>query len=951
MPEAVLRTQEEVHARPPSDDAPPLQVVHRCIQISAMSSDAAAVAVAASTSQMRLCDIHDADSLLQPKVCAPVLMAVGRYISAASPPPLHADQSVSHAPLPPICPMGIVFHPSLQLGVRLDNETARSDAALYVKQYLTTLMKGLEQYFATAEDLPQLQLLYLDARHCELTDDTGPWLATAIIMRAVRRARPYTFASVGRRQSALQNGEPSFRRFYSADVKADLLWITLQHVLLTHNHMSLRGVMSVLENLLTEDATHGVWLQQQGQDPAALKARAVAEAVTQEQLYPHCDTQLLPRLFLVDVRFNDYKDEEAKEALEQVTQHPPEASDETAPHQHTTLRDTNAPGATAIQVAVAREQQAAAETPISLSIQRSDKVIRSATSTATTSPQARQKQPPAPIALCQTPSSSVVLSTPPPTQPATASRPAAEPQPQRQSQTDTPPGRSRIASALLPQHCTTPTVTAAHHNGRSASSSHRTASMERATPFSRKATSVEVIAVPRTLRRDPGSGRTSVVKSPVVRGFSQSSSSHRSSSDPLRDTELRDPRHTTAGRVLRTSSPRISPSRPLYVKPEWQDLIPVADESVEGEEKAAEKEDNQSTPADAVSPVFQPRQYDYGTLAPTTGSTRRCSPRASSSRHPSTRSSTPIALTPRRRAGSSHRSHSASSTAKRYEQPTPRSQIPTALQQPLRQTIHHEAPSEMSSAWGLERHCAEANATRSREYGGVQSERNSVRSPIASSARQHRSPPRGGSRRASRASVGIYEGGQRTRRPSLAIPAMAPRETTSSRQRQANGAARRRSSTAYEKQEQYHRLNGKPRTSTRNVYVPAAMEGRVGSRYDKPYHRDSVSSVPRVSSGAPRTSRGAAISLSSDGPHSRGRSPSPRPMEANGTATQGTTSNDRGFAVSLSPWGTDERPPSATPLDMRRSSQALHLAHGHRETNQNGVVLVHSKLRTRYYLR
>ncbi|CAC22623.1 conserved hypothetical protein [Leishmania major strain Friedlin] len=214
-----------------------------------------------------------------------------------------------------VCPIGIEFDPTLYLGDRLNRSEARAACTEYCKLFFTHLIDALENVGKEVSVIaggvvapPRLSILYLDVRSCGLDDTTGPWLASSLIMRAVRRTRPYALVSA--RANAAGSSEDGFLSYFSPDVKADMVWASLQHVLMAHNNMSLQGVEAVLENLLADDATHDVLLQQQGVDAKALKSREVIRALTQDRLFPRQDSQLLPHLYLVDVRYNQYSDAE-----------------------------------------------------------------------------------------------------------------------------------------------------------------------------------------------------------------------------------------------------------------------------------------------------------------------------------------------------------------------------------------------------------------------------------------------------------------------------------------------------------------------------------------------------------------------------------------------------------------------------------------------------------------
>ncbi|KAG5507916.1 hypothetical protein JIQ42_07210 [Leishmania sp. Namibia] len=241
-----------------------------------------------------------------------------------------------------ICPIGVDFDPTLCLGNRLRRSEARAACAEYCKLFFTHLIAALEivgkhskeevlsmrtstssysmgmtAAAATEAVAPQrFFLLYVDARSGQIDDATGQWLASSLIMNAVRRTRPYALVSA-RTKAAGGSGsgsgsEDGFMSYFSPDVKADMVWASLQHLLLTHNNMSLQGVKTVLETLLAEDAMHDVLLHEQGVDAKAQKAVEVITAVTEHRLFPRQGSKLLPQLYLVDVRHNQYDDAEVK---------------------------------------------------------------------------------------------------------------------------------------------------------------------------------------------------------------------------------------------------------------------------------------------------------------------------------------------------------------------------------------------------------------------------------------------------------------------------------------------------------------------------------------------------------------------------------------------------------------------------------------------------------------
>ncbi|XQJ24454.1 hypothetical protein NXY56_000344 [Leishmania guyanensis] len=274
------------------------------------------------------------DTFTSSSTYVPVLNAIFAYVEEhrkVCPAPADAQRGSSSSRA--VCPIGIEFDPTLYLGERLSRSETRADFAEYCELFFTHLIIALESAakraqadaspatmstpsytraapgVGTAEGVPpRLAILHLDARSCGLDDTTGPWLASSLIMRAVRRTRPYAIVSA--RASVAGGGEDGFMSYFSPGVKADMMWASLQHVLLTHNSMSLQGIKAVLENLLAEDAMHDVLLQQQGIDVKAQKSMEVMRAVTQGCLFPRQTSQLLPELYLVDVRHNQYSDAE-----------------------------------------------------------------------------------------------------------------------------------------------------------------------------------------------------------------------------------------------------------------------------------------------------------------------------------------------------------------------------------------------------------------------------------------------------------------------------------------------------------------------------------------------------------------------------------------------------------------------------------------------------------------
>ncbi|KAG5511674.1 hypothetical protein JKF63_07271 [Porcisia hertigi] len=381
VPSTVLATQHEVHADSDLDNycsgvlSPPRvlsspsesRVVERCPRISVMAADKARELLGVSDSAtaedasqrgpspplpaqkppvLLVESCATPDAFITSSTFAEGLNAILNYVEEHRRGGSTATASGLSSSVVACCPIGIHFHPSVCLGNRLRTSEMRTACAEYCNIFLTHLVAALEKVrcdaqaggggpsTTTSAHLPmstvskgttvarvplRLLILYLDARSCRLDDTTGPWLASSLIMHAVRRTRPY--ALVLARTNAVGGGGSvdGFMTYFSSEVKADMLWASLQHVLLTHNDMSLQGVQTVLENLLAEDAMQDVLLQQQGVDAKAQRSKEVMTAVMQDRLFPRRSSQLLPQLYLVDVRHNHYSDSEVQEVLQNMT--------------------------------------------------------------------------------------------------------------------------------------------------------------------------------------------------------------------------------------------------------------------------------------------------------------------------------------------------------------------------------------------------------------------------------------------------------------------------------------------------------------------------------------------------------------------------------------------------------------------------------------------------------
>ncbi|KPI82808.1 hypothetical protein ABL78_8180 [Leptomonas seymouri] len=346
VPDVVLRTQQKARHAPPSQStyavverSPAIRVLEATAAKS-MAGDLSAASMTSSTDYgpvdqpvLLIRNCADLASFTKSRTYVPVLRAIHMYLNQHG-----HDASASCATggrSHPVCPMGLIFDPSLAVGDRLSSSESRAACVQCIKLFLAHLIAALE--FVREPDgagrthwnrssgspalregstgampvalAPRLSILYLDLRRCSLDDATAKWFAVTVILRAVRRARPFTLVStrggaagVAAATSAGGGGGGNFLNYYSPDVKADMVWASLQHVLLTENRrLTQDGAKAVLEELLAEDATRRVLLQQQGLDPMELRAQQVAQALAGDRLSPHPDSQLLPHLYFVDV--------------------------------------------------------------------------------------------------------------------------------------------------------------------------------------------------------------------------------------------------------------------------------------------------------------------------------------------------------------------------------------------------------------------------------------------------------------------------------------------------------------------------------------------------------------------------------------------------------------------------------------------------------------------------
>jgi hypothetical protein len=348
VPEVVLSTQQRA--------LPSRPAVERCPAIRVLEAEAArklagdsSAASMASTADLHPLDqpvllirnCAELDAFTKSRTYVPVLRAIhacldqqkglasleGKGATGSS----IANSSAIPVEGRPVCPIGLIFDPSLALGGRLTSDEARAACAQYLKLFFAHLIAALE-FVREPDDAahtkrpsspglppqrevsisttagpqpPRLAILYLDMRDCAMDDAATRWFATGVILRAVRRARPFTLVSArGGAASGRGSGSDggTFLSYYSPDVKADIVWISLQYVLLTNNaNLTEGGARAVLEELLAEDATRDVLLRQQGIDPKTQRALAVQNALMCDWLTPNPDTQLLPQLYLVDL--------------------------------------------------------------------------------------------------------------------------------------------------------------------------------------------------------------------------------------------------------------------------------------------------------------------------------------------------------------------------------------------------------------------------------------------------------------------------------------------------------------------------------------------------------------------------------------------------------------------------------------------------------------------------
>ncbi|KAG5487857.1 hypothetical protein LSCM4_07538 [Leishmania orientalis] len=372
VPSIVISTQHEVRDGPDLGSAasatqlPSLpsrsRVVERCPKIRVMAADKAQEVLGGSGSAsvaweskrtppplsaeespvLLVRDCAAPEAFTTSRTYIPVMNAIVAYAEERGKADAAATENRRGSSGRVICPIGVDFDPTLCLGNRLSRGEARAACAEYCKLFFTHLIAALENVgkhskeealstrtstssysmgmtaaAATEAVVPQrFFLLYVDARSGQIDDATGQWLASSLIMNAVRRTRPYALVSARTKASggsgSGSGSEDGFMSYFSPDVKADMVWASLQHLLLTHNNMSLQGVKTVLETLLAEDAMHDVLLHQQGVDAKAQKAVEVITAVTEHRLFPRQGSKLLPQLYLVDVRHNQYDDAEVK---------------------------------------------------------------------------------------------------------------------------------------------------------------------------------------------------------------------------------------------------------------------------------------------------------------------------------------------------------------------------------------------------------------------------------------------------------------------------------------------------------------------------------------------------------------------------------------------------------------------------------------------------------------
>lgn len=373
VPDVVITTQRKAPTSPAGWRAP--TVVRRCPAVRVLQASAAEkLAGGSSASTMTsTADLHpldqpvllirncaELDAFTKSRTYLPVLRAIHAHLeerdrqAASKSKSGVSGSSSSHNHKStfsrPVCPIGLIFDSSLALGGRLTTNESRAACAQNLKLFFVHLIAALEYVqesddaghtkwpsspgvqalregsagSASASQSPRLSLLYLDLRASAMDDAVTRWFATSVILRAVRRARPFMLVSARGRAAGVgatgvagnnyingsgssssgneAGGGDTFLNYYSPDVKADMIWASLQHILLTENSaITPEGARVVLEELLTTDATREVMLRQQGVDPKAQRAQAVAAALTSDRLAPCPDSQLLPQLYLVDI--------------------------------------------------------------------------------------------------------------------------------------------------------------------------------------------------------------------------------------------------------------------------------------------------------------------------------------------------------------------------------------------------------------------------------------------------------------------------------------------------------------------------------------------------------------------------------------------------------------------------------------------------------------------------
>ncbi|KPA75566.1 hypothetical protein ABB37_08450 [Leptomonas pyrrhocoris] len=357
VPDVVIRTQRAAPSTVPSPNA--RAVVQHCPAIRVVEAGAARKIAGDSSaaSMMSTADLSpldqpillirncaELDAFTKSRTYAPVLRSIYAYLDQHEPQAAAAAlngkrgagmSSLDGAVRRPVCPIGLILDPSLAIGGRLSSNEARAACAQCLKLFLVHLVAALE-FVRKPDDAaptkwpsspevqalreasagatpgalpPRLSILYLDLRRCALDDEAARWFATTVILRAVRRARPFMLVSarggvvgVTAAMSGSNGSGNTFLNYYSPDVKADMVWASLQHLLLTDNdRLTQEGAKAVLAELLAEDATRKVLLRQQGMDTTAQRAREVTQALAGGRLSPRPDSQLLPQLYLVDI--------------------------------------------------------------------------------------------------------------------------------------------------------------------------------------------------------------------------------------------------------------------------------------------------------------------------------------------------------------------------------------------------------------------------------------------------------------------------------------------------------------------------------------------------------------------------------------------------------------------------------------------------------------------------